>query len=137
MNFAVKGGMNEIWRYLGQGNEHEFALMQSRMRQRQKIRLDLFDAEKKEVEVDRSRHFKRFVTASEKVFDPQKPGQHLGRAHVADPDFGDHVQKVGVAIDADRLGFVDCGELIDDKARFQHPADSEQEVTGAVAEIRA
>ena len=122
---------------LGERHEHEPALVQTRVRQRQKRRLILQIAVEKQIQIDRARRFGIFLHSAQKIFDANHPRHHLFGRHAGDAGFGDHIEKQALIFDTDRLGFVNRRQAADLEIGFHQPAYAEQKIPGAVAEIRA
>lgn len=129
--------MNKCRCDLGQWHEHEISFMKTRVRDGQKRRVGLFISAEKQVEVDGSRLFHRFVAAAQQVFDSQQPSHHLRRRDAFRPDLDGHVQKRQVAVDIDRLGLVNCGQFCYGKAGLHKGAHRKQKIPGPVAQIRS
>jgi hypothetical protein len=106
------------------------------MRQRQEGRVASITAVEEKVEVDRPWLFLGLVAAAAEVFDPEEAGHHLRPRDVRRTDLRDHVEEVVGAWYTDRLGLVNAGQFGDVEAGLHQPADSEQEITRTVAEVR-
>src|SRR4051812_47113762 len=127
--------MDKIRGDLGERAEDEFALVQPRMGNDEKLAVDVCIAEKENVEIDRSRLIKRFVTASEKVLDPHQTCQHLRGTYVVNANLGDHIQERCLAFDLDGFGLVNGGQFVDDKARLHQRTNGHKQIARSIAQI--
>src|SRR6185295_14980538 len=128
--------MNEIRDEFVERNEDKTAQMQPRVRQRQKLCVELFVSHQEHVEVNGARPHGNVASAAEAIFNAQKTGEQLfwrGKRRAA--ELGDEVEKRGLVLVFNRRSLVDARETKDVQTSVEHSAHGQQQVAGAVAEI--
>ena len=122
----------------GERREDEAAEVEARVGQSQKLRVAPLVAVSQEVEVDGARGEGARAASAQRVLDLEEPREEfVGRGERGADEFGDHVEVRRLLVaDADRLGLVDGREARDAQPRVRHAAHAEQQVPGAVAEVR-
>ncbi len=129
--------MDEVRNQFIERHENEAALVQPRMRQREKLGFTTFIFANQQVEIDGARTHVNVARPSQRVLDSQQSRQYLfGRRKRRTAQLGYHVQKLRLVLVFDRLCFVDVREANHVESRIEHSAHREQQVSGAVAEVR-
>src|ERR1700730_720355 len=131
-------GMNELRSQLSQRDEHKATLMESRMRQCQKLSVAGLISVKKKIQVNCARAHGYLTRPSEQVFYSQQTRHKLfgTRKRIA-AQFGNHVEKSGLAESFHWLGLVDRRKSNYLETCVHHAADAEQQVAASVTEVGA
>lgn len=120
-----------------QRTKNEAPQMRPWVRYRQELSVYLLITEEKDIEIHRSWFLDRLIAAAKQVLDPQETRHHLRRAHLANVDLRDHIQKFAVRVNADRLRLVDRREFVYKETRLHQRPHGHQQITCTVAQIRA
>src|SRR6266700_6907147 len=117
--------MNELWSKLGQRHEHKPAVMQSRMRQRQKSCVARLVAIEKKIKIDYARTFCHVAGSSEGLFHSQQSFHDFFRTcTIFAAQLRHHIQIIWLCERFHRLSLIDLRESAHLESCGEHPAYS-------------
>ena len=62
-------------------------------------------------------------------------GHHLRGRYIRYMDLGDHIKKIWSAFKADRLGFINCRDLVYRKAGLEQTSEGVEEIARPVSQV--
>ena len=130
--------MNELGHEFSEGYEHKPAAMKARMRQRQRLSVGGLLAIEKQIKVNYAWAFRLVSRSSEGLLHSQQSlHQFLRRRKRVTSQFCNHVEKSRLREGFHWFGFIDLGESTYLESGGEHPAYSQQKISGAVPEVGA